>query len=334
MSQLKIPAGKIVATAERFNRKELTSILEKVPESGFTGYLTVSGGGRTLLLLLFHSSPYFAALHDGEQFRTLTITDFCTQVAAAPDNSGIITLHATDPVLLKSLLVLMQEEPAARGPVSLINLEGMIRKIKGENADALVVLELEGGYSFFFFLGGTKTAAYWSDSRPEGAEQLTVDEQLLLAAYSKSDIPVNLLIYQNLATNPARDSSNLSVAGMVRLFSSLDGAVERAELLDTEPLKDDQLCFRVLEGLQAGQQLRGPIPSLLGRKDADIIISDPMVSRRHAAIQLVNGQLMLMDLHSTNGTTLNGNSITRHQLEPGDRIGIGATILLLEQINL
>ena len=90
----------------------------------------------------------------------------------------------------------------------------------------------------------------------------------------------------------------------------------------------------MIEGQQAGRSFSWTLPCVLGRKDADIVINDPMISKRHAAIQLINGKLLLVDLHSTNGTTLNSEPVTQREIKQGDRIGMGQTVLLVESINL
>jgi hypothetical protein len=61
--------------------------------------------------------------------------------------------------------------------------------------------------------------------------------------------------------------------------------------------------------------------------DCDITLKDKAASRRHAQIRTVDGLSTLTDLGSTNGTRLNGQTVQSRQLEDGDRITIGATVL-------
>lgn len=237
-------------------------------------------------------------------------------------------------MLLKCLLVLIQDEPAAKGPVNLINLEGMVHQIRENASDALVILESEGRFNLFFFLEGTKTAAYWAENAAEADRSLSVDEQMLLYAFSERKAGVNATIYQSLSTIESRDSANMSLDGIARLF---DGVEETEKTIAPGKLTanmSDKLVLKVLEGMQAGMTLCGSIPCILGRKDSDILINDQMVSKRHAAIQIINGKLMLVDLHSTNGTNLNNEPVSQRELKTGDRIGIGQTLLLVESINL
>ena len=333
MPALTLPIGTIKATATTYSRETMVEQMKGLSGSSFTGYLAITTGDRLFLLFIFQGTPYSAGLAVGEKPTPLTITNFCAQVATIRDGSATISLHETDPVLLKSLLVFIQEEPAAKGPVNLINLEGMVHQIQTNAADALVILEKDGCCNFFFFLDGSKTAAYWSDGLQGGQGDLSVDEQMLLYAYQETTTPVNAAIYQPLTTMQSKDSSNISLEGLVRLFTAVEDTEQTIAPGKLTVQHHDQLRLKVVEGTQEGSELGSSLPCVLGRKDADIIINDPMVSKRHAAIQIINGKLLLIDLHSTNGTTLNNEPITQRELKQGDRITIGQTVLLVSTLN-
>jgi len=333
MTALTLPIGTIQAAATTYSREIMVELLKGLSGSSFTGYLGISNGDRLFLLFIFQGTPYSAGLAVGEKPTPLTITNFCAQVATIRDGSGTISLHETDPVLLKCMLVFIQDEPAAKGPVNLINLDGMVSQIKANEADALVILEKDGCCNFFFFLDGTKTAAYWSDGLSEDPNGLSVDEQMLLYAYQETATPVSATIYQTLNTMKSKDSSNISLEGIVRLFAAVEDTEQTIAPGKLTIQHHDQLRLKVLEGTQAGSELGGSLPCVLGRKDADIVINDPMVSKRHAAIQIINGKLLLVDLHSTNGTTLNNEPVTQRELKQGDRIGIGQTVLLITAVT-
>ncbi len=59
-----------------------------------------------------------------------------------------------------------------------------------------------------------------------------------------------------------------------------------------------------------------------------IRIHDTEVSRAHARIVQVNGKCLLNDLHSSNGTFINGTLINSRELVAGDEIQIGRTVML------
>ncbi|HVH97109.1 MAG TPA: DUF4388 domain-containing protein [Enhygromyxa sp.] len=68
--------------------------------------------------------------------------------------------------------------------------------------------------------------------------------------------------------------------------------------------------------------------------DADLVLPDDTVSRKHARIYSARGALWLRDLGSRNGTLVNGRSVAHHRLRPGDRITIGASLLRVDVVPL
>ena len=65
----------------------------------------------------------------------------------------------------------------------------------------------------------------------------------------------------------------------------------------------------------------------IGREGCDITLGDPDVSRRHAEIQVSNGDILINDLGSTNGTFVNGERIDQPRaLRDGDEVRIGAVV--------
>lgn len=64
---------------------------------------------------------------------------------------------------------------------------------------------------------------------------------------------------------------------------------------------------------------------VIGRgADADIVIDNSAVSRHHSALKLQNGTLLISDLGSLNGTTVNGTKISSSvPITQNDMVGIG-----------
>jgi adenylate cyclase len=79
-------------------------------------------------------------------------------------------------------------------------------------------------------------------------------------------------------------------------------------------------------------ELRDDKVVAIGRaRDADVHIDDPSLSRRHCEIRKVEGQWLLKDLGSFNGTYCNDGMVSEHWLRHGDRIQLGLTVLNYEQ---
>ncbi|MCM3905178.1 MAG: sigma 54-interacting transcriptional regulator [Pyrinomonadaceae bacterium] len=65
-------------------------------------------------------------------------------------------------------------------------------------------------------------------------------------------------------------------------------------------------------------------PVLIGRETAaSLCIADPSVSRRHSQIEKEDGQFVIIDLDSLNGTFVNDVPVKRRPLAHGDRVRIG-----------
>jgi pSer/pThr/pTyr-binding forkhead associated (FHA) protein len=70
---------------------------------------------------------------------------------------------------------------------------------------------------------------------------------------------------------------------------------------------------------------------IVGREQtADITVSDPEISRRHARIFFQNGGYIIEDLGSTNGTFVNGQKISGpYLLRPGEVVNFGEHVSVL-----
>jgi len=68
--------------------------------------------------------------------------------------------------------------------------------------------------------------------------------------------------------------------------------------------------------------------AVIGREgDVQIPLKDPLVSRQHAVILFRDGNFLIKDLESTNGTQMNDVSIKQADLRHGDKFRIGDTVL-------
>lgn len=66
----------------------------------------------------------------------------------------------------------------------------------------------------------------------------------------------------------------------------------------------------------------------LGRSaSSDVVVESKRASRAHALIEIEGPQAYIVDLHSLNGTLVNGELIDRHPLSHGDSIEIGTVEL-------
>jgi len=72
-------------------------------------------------------------------------------------------------------------------------------------------------------------------------------------------------------------------------------------------------------------------PITIGRSaKADVVLEDERASRLHCGIRFLDGEYLLKDLSSKNGTFLNNERIESATLQVGDRIKVGNTYISVE----
>lgn len=89
--------------------------------------------------------------------------------------------------------------------------------------------------------------------------------------------------------------------------------------------------FVVLSGADRGEQVilddnRGQI-TIGSAPSADLVLSDRTVSRRHCTVALEDGQVVVRDLDSTNGSFTHGSRFKEITLGYGTEIKLGKTVL-------
>jgi hypothetical protein len=99
-------------------------------------------------------------------------------------------------------------------------------------------------------------------------------------------------------------------AGPAYPWAANDPAATRSAILDVDG-----------QPHQLDQQV-----TVVGRAlDADIVLDDPGVSRRHAEVHLIDGRARVIDLGSTNGTFVDGERVHASDLTDGSTITVGRT---------
>ncbi len=69
--------------------------------------------------------------------------------------------------------------------------------------------------------------------------------------------------------------------------------------------------------------------TVVGREEGEFRIPDPQISRRHASLEVIDADtIILRDLASTNGTYHNDRLIAFCRVTDGDEIRLGSTVLL------
>jgi len=346
------PRQKVLCDNESFSGALLHRLLEIIYTEShpFTGYLTVAGDCCSLnFLFFFNSEPYAAGRYANGKPDCYTIHELGGHLARSSNESMTISLCETDPVLLKSMLLFLQEEPAVKAPASLLDFEYIVRQIEEAAANAMIALCRDTKINFFFFRNGKATLAHYSDLSFERPEGMTIDEEMLLYALQPG-AKIQAFIFRNMITTMAEDSSRIDKDSLYNLLTigypenrrkanAPDGyqknrrkedrqraimpAVEGDEDFCKEKPQHLSIELSVESGPLQGERFSMELPCTIGRKDCDLILEDHFISRRHAEIKFVDNMLVIEDLSSTNGTKVNGIIVKKKQLVTNDLISIG-----------
>ena len=117
-----------------------------------------------------------------------------------------------------------------------------------------------------------------------------------------------------------------------RVANPLDDTTRMAPAQEAGPPEAQQAaaCLVVLSGSNVGEMYRIEKDQVvIGRGDkVDLRLVDDGISREHVRLVKDDGQIVLEDLGSTNGTYCNGQRVARQPLAEGDKILIGSTTIL------
>ena len=122
-----------------------------------------------------------------------------------------------------------------------------------------------------------------------------------------------------LVTHSGRGRADIQEGGVIAVL-------EQRELAGPVPMG---ASVRVVQGFFEGLEL--PVDRdwmVVGRgRGADLLITEPTISRAHAAIGFDGEEFFVEDLGSTNGMSVNGKRKPRAALNSGDEIQLGKLCL-------
>lgn len=159
------------------------------------------------------------------------------------------------------------------------------------------------------------------------------------ATATVGDIADALLASDPERKGPSVATSTLAISGRGKASRVIDRAtpvveggllsgavIEIVPASSTAHNEASAAILRVVLGPDAGKEfpLR-PGSNVLGRaRDADIILTDPLVSKRHVRLNVADA-VEVLDLGSANGMTVGDDTVARATLRPGDEVVIGDT---------
>lgn len=217
------------------------------------------------------------------------------------------------------------------------------------------------------WVNGTFTRAFRSEVQPvevAAALQRELDNNAQVVSRDRSLAPnaftVRLSPRDHARLSPYTDSLVSELTALVTEHAdlqrySLPGSVDIG-LAQDDSLRTGQ--FRVTSQVQADVSARPAATTsrpaaaylevngqviavmaagaMVGRgSDCDVRIDDPGVSRRHAEFRVLgegaSADVVVVDLHSTNGTLVDGNRVAQTQVRDGSEVTVGSTTITVRK---
>ncbi len=342
MDRFEFPLKKVHCAKKPFSRELLHSLLEVVYTVSpfFTGYLRIASDESPLLFLFFlNGAPYAAGRYADSRPTCYSIQELGEHLANSHDESRSITLCETDAILVKCMLLFLQEVPDIKAPTSLIDIENVIRQIGEVGVNAMITLSRDNKMNFFFFRDGKGTHTYYTDLAFERHEGMTVDEEVQLYAFQPGE-QVEVFVFRSMATTIAKDSTPLDKKSLSKLLTEgrpknrrredrresappVMGGVDALINALHQQANLTNFVIAIESGALQGKRIPVTLPCTIGRVDCDVTLDDRLISRRHAELKIIDSHLEIADLASRNGTKVNGEKIIKKRLTPNDLISIG-----------
>jgi hypothetical protein len=124
------------------------------------------------------------------------------------------------------------------------------------------------------------------------------------------------------------DHSKTMLGPMDGSFADETTAVRQAvagRMIGLSP--DHDAALIILEGDGKGKRIALKKSQIvLGRKQADVVLTDPEASRRHCALLIYGDFAVVKDMGSANGTKVNDRLVKEGLLKIGNTIQIGTTV--------
>lgn len=150
-------------------------------------------------------------------------------------------------------------------------------------------------------------------TRPE--VKFNTDERLRLGEFGIQARLVKAPIRENDTASPAEE-------GHTMVYK----AAPAPPPSESAPPPPPSLTRAIVETGGRRQVLEGPRATIGRSDDAECVLRDPNVSRRHAELrQGAGGEWQIVDLGSTNGIKVNGRRASSARLREGDEVTVGTT---------
>ncbi len=283
-------------------------------EYGFCITSVSPGDSFRRYVLFFQRKPYAAGkISPVGDLQGTGIREFF--VYLAQNSQTRLSFIQTDPVLMKSILVLQERSPETEGAAEHIKIEHLVVGLMEGRKDSLVALIQDGRFSLAFVKGGKAIKAYFSDQVVQsstGMDWMDLFKRIEISQIKGNSIRIR--VFENLQTTPAADYLEGPPSYQGGVFKHYTRPMPEIIVRDrTRTLKRVSVTS---------------YPFVVGRDPgSDLFLNDPGVSRKHASLDERDGKIFIMDMGSLNGILVNNQYTREFALKDGDTITLGSHTL-------
>ncbi|PCJ52554.1 MAG: hypothetical protein COA79_23395 [Planctomycetota bacterium] len=176
----------------------------------------------------------------------------------------------------------------------------------------------------------------------EDTNDIVLNEKLSSRKHIQLTNEGDTIYLEDLGSSNGTRFNGAKISGKLSIPSSgvieVGGTKITVETLsgESQPPKDEQPSVELLVTSPSKQETIRLIDTLVfGRDDVcDVVIFESSSSRRHFSITLKDGEVIVEDLNSSNGTKVNGERIKTHILKVDDILSVGDTKIQLKIENV
>lgn len=302
--RLRLPA--ITRVALPASPSELVRALRALDrEAPSEGFVELAGPGSSFFVFLHEGRPYCAGAYEEGRFVPRALSELATALHDVEEAA----LSTTDLPLFLCAAVMFRKAPSAHIPLTLVDSDALLRSIRALGKDAVVVVGRGDARSLVFCRGGEPVALYPARDEPFPTSG-SLAERILEYVYQAPDgPPVTMDLYDDIRLPPAKSAGEPLSRYLVETLSERGPAASLVVELGGRVV----FRFPLVEA-----------EALIGRDDdADVILDNLSVSRRHALVKRAGAKLVVEDLGSENGVFVREQRVRTATLEPGDAMVIG-----------
>ncbi|MDP6823009.1 MAG: FHA domain-containing protein [Dehalococcoidia bacterium] len=163
------------------------------------------------------------------------------------------------------------------------------------------------------------------DVSSSGATELNGRKSVPASLSTTSQIKVGDTVLMMVDVDPAQSAAPPATSGSTdATMVGVPAPPQAGGVLIVQSGPDSGKTFQLVEG-----------DNVIGRSEGTILLTDPLVSRRHAVIRRSTDRFIIYDLGSVAGTIVDGQEVKGDELKGGDKIVLGgATIVVMDPLSV